>query len=255
MCVRCDVSAADYVRQEWHRSSGQGRHGCHRKPKPILIGFDKLATSTLWSLIGAIFVYSTVSESAAIIKACEVLTITVSMVITISTNRSTSAISSPSRSLSFSDPECHNGDRMRSWRPSFNNLAYKYAQYLQGNTNITWSYRITTTMDNSIPNMFSVATVHQSPLDEPFFTLSAMLRDAEAIPRANILQDLDMFDNSFFERLPELNTISKEELLSSEYGMGNRDSYSYSQDLSDSVDFYDLADSEERYVTMGSPRT
>jgi hypothetical protein len=110
-------------------------------------------------------------------------------------------------------------------------------------------------MDNSIPNMFSVATVHQSPLDEPFFTLSAMLRDAEAIPRANILQDLDMFDNSFFERLPELNTISKEELLSSEYGMGNRDSYSYSQDLSDSVDFYDLADSEERYVTMGSPRT
>jgi hypothetical protein len=110
-------------------------------------------------------------------------------------------------------------------------------------------------MDNSIPNMFSVATVHQSPLDEPFFTLSAMLRDAEAIPRANILQDLDMFDNSFFERLPELNTISKEELLSSEYGMGNRDCYSYNQDLSDSVDFYDLADSEERYVTMGSPRT
>lgn len=105
-------------------------------------------------------------------------------------------------------------------------------------------------------NMFSVADTHQSPLDEPFFTFSAMLRHANTIPNPCTLQDNDsMFDNSFFNELQQSNSISMEEIVPFEmhHQAGSWDNYDYNLDLFDSASFHGMFDNEDAYVTKSSP--
>jgi hypothetical protein len=113
-------------------------------------------------------------------------------------------------------------------------------------------------MDGINSNMFLMAATQQSPLDQPFFSFSAMLRDANAMPKANTLQDPDMCGNSSFHRIPEPSTISMEELFPSEmdqYEIDNWTAYDHSLGLRESPSFHDLSDSEETYVTIAFPRT
>lgn len=108
----------------------------------------------------------------------------------------------------------------------------------------------------NITNMFSVANTHQSPLDEPFFTFSAMLQHANATPKPCTPKDNDrLFDNSFFNELQESNTISMEEILPFEtYNQaGSCDDYDYSLDLFNSASLHGMFDTADAYVTKPSP--
>jgi hypothetical protein len=130
---------------------------------------------------------------------------------------------------------------------------YKCARYPRGNATILVSDRVTITMNDDVTNMFSVASTQQSPLDEPFFTFSAMLRHACTV------QDLaSMYDNSFFDKPAGSNAISMEEILPFEVyqdGPGDWNEYSHNLDLCDGASPYGISDSEEKCVTKTSIRT
>ncbi|KAH5622323.1 hypothetical protein HBI68_249380 [Parastagonospora nodorum] len=96
--------------------------------------------------------------------------------------------------------------------------------------------------------MFAVADTHQIPLDEPFFTFSAMLQHANATPKPCTPKDNDrLFDNSFFNELQESNTISMEEILPFETHnqAGSCDDYDYSLDLFNSASLHGMFDTAD----------
>jgi hypothetical protein len=111
-------------------------------------------------------------------------------------------------------------------------------------------------MSDDMTNMFSVAAAQQSPLDIQFFTFSAMLRTANAIPKACVLQDpASMCDTGFSDRLAVLNTITMEEILSPELYQQEIEGWNennHSLDLSDSAIASDMSDSGERCVTKSA---
>jgi hypothetical protein len=111
-------------------------------------------------------------------------------------------------------------------------------------------------MSDDITNMFPVAAAQQSPLDIQFFTFSAMLRTANTIPKAYVLQHpASMCDNGFSDRLAVSNTISMEEILSPELYLHEAEDWNeknHSLDLCDSAIVSDMSDSGERCVTKSA---
>jgi hypothetical protein len=118
------------------------------------------------------------------------------------------------------------------------------------------SDRTTITMSDDITNMFSVAATQQSPLDIQFFTFSAMLRAANAIPKTYVLQDpTSTCDDGFSNRLTELCTISMEDILSPktyQHEKGDENDYNHSLDLCDSAISCGISNSEETCVAQTS---